>query len=75
MEHFNIEHVPFESANGGSAVVYQKTINYKLRPDFMICKKREIESVFIEIMNKGFKNVVLGCIYRHRCMQHSEFND
>ena len=40
----------------------------------MIHKKRELESVFIEIIQKDFKNMVVGCIYRHPCMQHSEFN-
>ena len=52
----------------------RKAINYKLRPDLMIHKKRELESVFIEIIQKDFKNMVVGCIYRHPCMQHSEFN-
>ena len=34
-----------------------------------------MESVFIEIIQKNSKNMVVGCIYRHPCMQHSEFND
>ena len=75
MENFNIEHVPTESANGGVLLYIRKAINYKLRPDLMIYKKREMESVFIEIIQKNSKNMVVGCIYRHPCMQHSEFND
>ena len=34
-----------------------------------------MESVFIEIIQKNSKNMVVGCIYRHPCMQHSKFND
>ena len=75
LENFNIEHVPTESANGGVLLYIRKAINYKLRPDLMIYKKREMESVFIEIIQKNSKNMVVGCIYRHPCMQHSEFDD
>ena len=49
--------------------------NYKLRSDLMIHKERELESVFIEIIQKDSKNIVVGCIYRHPCMQQSDFND
>ena len=45
---YNIEHVPTESANGGVLLYIKKAINYKLRPDLMIYKKRELGSVFIE---------------------------
>ena len=34
-----------------------------------------MESVFIEIIQKDPKKMVVGGIYRHPCMQHSEFND
>ena len=40
----------------------------------MIYKKVELESVFIEIIQKNSKNMVVGCIYRHPCMQYSELN-
>ena len=74
MENFNIEYVPTESANGGVFLYIRKAINYKLRLDLMIYKKMELESVFIEIIQKNSKNMVVGCIYRHPCMQHSELN-
>ena len=75
LKNFNIVQVPTESANGGALLCIRKAINYKLRPDLMIYKKREMESVFIEIIQKNSKNMVVGCIYRHPCMQHSEFDD
>ena len=34
-----------------------------------------MESVLIEIILKNSKNMVVRCIYRHPCMQHSKFND
>ena len=34
-----------------------------------------MDSVYFEITQRGSKNMVVGCIYRHPCMQHSEFND
>ena len=73
-ENYNIEHVPTESANGGVLLHIRKAINYKLRLDFTIYKKRELESVFIEIIQKDSKNIVVGCI-RHPRMQQSQFND
>ena len=69
------EHVPTESSNGGVLLNIKKAINYKLRPDLMIYKKRELESVFIEIIRKDSKNIVVGCIYRHPYMQQSELID
>ena len=75
LKNYNIEHVPTESSNRGVLLYIKKAINYKLRPDLMIYKKRELEPVFIEIIQKDFKNIVVGCIYRHPCMQQSEFND
>ena len=41
----------------------------------MTYKKKELESVFIEIIQKDSKNIAVGCIYRHPCMQQSELND
>ena len=51
MENCNIEYVSTESANGEVLLYIKKAINYnKLRPDLMIYKKRELESVFIKII-------------------------
>ena len=67
LENFDTEHVPAESANGGVLLYIRKAIN-KLRPDLMIYKKRELKSVFIEIIQKDSKNMVVGCIYSiHVC--------
>ena len=41
----------------------------------MIYKKGNLSQVFIEIIQKHSKNIVVGYIYRHPCMQQSDFND
>ena len=40
----------------------------------MIYRTRELKSVFIEMMQKGFKNIYAGWIYRYPRIQHSKFN-
>ena len=41
----------------------------------MIYSEKQLESSFIEILNSGKKNIVIGCIYRHPSMNLNEFND
>ena len=72
---FNIEHIPTKSANGSALLYIKDTINYKLRPDLNVEKEKEIESIFIEILQKTSKNIIIACIYRHPCMHPKEFND
>ena len=38
-------------------------------------KKKEIESIFMEIINPKGKNVIVGCIYRHPSLNPTEFVD
>ena len=49
-------------------------ISYKLRNDLKIYKPKELESIFIEIINKNSKNIIVGCIYKHPTLSISEFN-
>ena len=49
--------------------------NFKVRNDLKIVKTKELESVFIEIVNKNKSNLIVGCIYRHPSMIASEFID
>ena len=42
----------------------------------MIYQSRELESVLIEAINKRCnKNTIIGCIYRHPCMESKDFNN
>ena len=34
-----------------------------------------LESIFIEIINSNTKNLIVGCMYCHPCMELSEFNN
>ena len=50
-------------------------LNYKLRKDLNIYKPKELESKFVEIVNKGSANEIVGVIYRHPSMCENEFVD
>ena len=71
---FTYEHMPAKSANGGALLYIKNCINYKLRPDLNINKGKELESIFIEIITKNYKNIIVGCIYKYPCMHPQKFN-
>ena len=70
-----IESTPTAASCGGALLYINKNINFKIRNDLKIYKYKELESVFIEIINRKGKNTIVGCIYRHPCMEVTEFND
>ena len=72
---FKTEQISTKSANGGTLLYIRDTANYKLRPDLNVEKEKELESIFIEILQKTSSNVINGCIYRHPRMYPKEFND
>ena len=67
--------MPTKSANDGALLYIRDTINYKLRLDLNVEKEKELESIFIEILQKTSKNVIIDYIYKHPCMHPKEFND
>ena len=65
--------VPTEASKGG-VLIYAKTgIKFKPRDDLKLYKSRELESVFIEVINEKDSNDILGVMYRHPSMNESEF--
>ena len=69
-----IESTPTAASCGGALLYINKNINFKIRNDLKIYKYKELDPVFIEINRKG-KNAIVGCIYRHPCMEEvTEFN-
>ena len=54
---YSFEHTPTESSTGGTLLYVANHILYKTRSDLNICKKFELESTFIEIINS--KNMIL----------------
>ena len=47
---YNIEYTPTECNNGGTLLYVKKGINCKLRKDLQICKPKQLESTFIEVV-------------------------
>ena len=39
-----------------------------------MCKKNQLESTFIEIINSKKSNIIVGCVYKHSNMNVSGFN-
>ena len=50
-------------------------LSYKIRNDFKIYKKFELESTFIEIFNPRKSNVIVGVIYKDPKMDVTDFNN
>ena len=68
---------PTESDKGGVIIYVKENIDIKRREDLegKMYKSRELESVFLEIINEGKKNEIFGCIYRHPSMSIDFFNE
>ena len=75
LQNYKIEHTPTESEKGRSLLYISSDLNYKVWNDLKMCKSKELESVFIEIMNKGKEeNIIIGCIYKHPKLEIEEFH-
>ena len=76
MEGYKCYHVDTVAEKGGSMIYISNSLNPKRRLDLekLMYKSEVLESTFIEIINPGKKNVVVGCIYRHPSMDLKEFN-
>ena len=68
---------PTEASKGGTMLYMNDKFHSKQRNDLenLIYKSKELESTFVEIINPGKKNIVVGCIYRHPSMILNEFNE
>ena len=52
-------------ANCGAALLYiDNSLNYTVRDDLAIYKNKELESIFIEVVNPKGKKLIIGNIYR-----------
>ena len=70
---YSFEHTTTE-ANCGAALLYiDNNINYVVQDDLCIYKTKELESVFIEIINSKGKNTIVRCVYWHPCMNPTQF--
>ena len=71
---FNYEHTATTSKRGGALLYLNSDLTYKTRNELTIYKPKELESVFVEILNPQSANTIVGCIYRHPSMCIKEFN-
>ena len=67
--------VPSEANKGGVLIYVKNEIVFKPRPDLYLYKSKELESLFIEIINPTSKNTIIGSIYRHPSMDTKDFID
>ena len=69
-------HTPAESTTGGTVLYINENFDSKPRKDLekKLYVSKKLESSFAEILIKGKKNIIVGCIYRHPLMDIDEFN-
>ena len=72
---YKVEQCSTESANGRALLYIKNDTLYKVRNDLKMYKSKNLESIFIEIINTNNKNIVVGCVYRHPGMDTNEFNE
>ena len=59
LEGYIIEHTPNESSCGGALLYIDHYINYKVHNNLKMYKAKELEPIFIEILNRNSKNTIL----------------
>ena len=72
---YKLEQCSTESAYGGALLYIKNDTLYKVRNDLKMYKSKNLESIFIEIINTNNKNIVVGYVYRHPGMDANEFNE
>ena len=53
---------PSEAKKGGVLIYIKNGIDFKPRPDLSMYKVKELESLFIEMINPTSKNTLIGCV-------------
>jgi hypothetical protein len=64
-----------DAQKGGVCIYIKDGIDWKPREELNMHKSKELESYFIETINKKGKNDIIGVIYRHPCMDKESFTD
>ena len=75
MSNYSYEYTPTESSKGRTLLYIDKNARYRLRCDLTLCKSKEIESSFIEIIESKKKNTIVGCIYKQPNVSVGEFTN
>ena len=64
-----------EATKGGVLLYIKSSLSFKPRPDLSMYSKKELESIFVEIINHQSANTIVGSVYRHPSMDGDEFNE
>jgi hypothetical protein len=74
---YSVEHTPTESSAGGALLFISNNISYKPRLDLTqaFYQSKNLESIFIEILQPKKTNIIVGSIYRHPIMSIEDFNN
>ena len=65
--------MPTKSSKGGVLLYVKEGINFIQRNDLAIESDKYLESVFIEVFDEQNRKIIIGCVYRHPCMNEHEF--
>ena len=63
-----------EKKGGGVSILLKDGISYKRRKDLDIFQEGKTESVFVEILSKNGKKIILGSMYRPPNTNISQFS-
>ena len=65
---------PSEASKGGVLLYTSNKFNIIPRPDLQTYSPKEVESIFVEVVNQKAKNDIIGVIYRHHTIEKVDFN-
>ena len=71
----NVHLQKLRKEKGGTILYISDKLHYKRRKDLEIYQKKELESTFVEIINKKSSNEIVGVVYRHPNMDTNVFTD
>ena len=76
LEGYTHYHTPSEASKGGTLIYVLNKHQSKPRKNLetIMYKSKHLESTFIELVIPNKKNVIIGCVYRHPCMNLNCFN-
>ena len=75
LQNYVLEQTSTESTAGGVLLYINRRHSYKTCRDLAIYKPKKLESVFVEVVLPKKSNFIVGCIYKHPCMDTCTFND
>ena len=77
LSNYSYVHTPTESSAGGALMYISNRYSFIKRNDLSnsLYASKDLESVFVEIIQKKKKNIIVGTIYRHPGMPLDNFNE